>query len=79
MLLFKGGRRLSKKHSNGETSLIAMQVRLQDDLEEKEKKRQKEREKKEISIALEEELEKWTEDMLNPSFMSEVTTTWEVC
>ena len=67
------------KPTNGETSLIAMQMQLQREIEDKERKRIKGKEKKEIIGARGEECEKWTRDVLNESFMEEIATTWEVC
>ena len=69
---------MTQKHKNGETSLIAMQIHLQEELEGKERKRLKHKEKKELNSALEEECEKWTKETLNESMMAEVKCCWEV-
>ena len=66
------------KPTNGESSLIAMQMHLQEELEEKERKRMKEKEKKEFNDALEDECEKWTEEFLNDEVMNQISSTWEV-
>ena len=53
-------------------------MHLQEELEGKERKRLKHKEKKEISVALEEECEKWTKEILNDDAFAEISTSWEV-
>eukprot|EP00794_Sanderia_malayensis_P016659 gene16659-18349_t len=78
LLFTSGGRRISRKPSNGESSLIALQMQMQDSLHEKEKKRQKEKVKKELNEALEAELDTWWQTMSKSDKMAELSTTWEV-
>ena len=69
---------MSKKPSNGESSLIVLQMQLQDELKERERKRQKGKEKKEFHEAQDEELERWWNEISNSEQMTELSTTWEV-